>query len=204
MIHCCRLAMSAYLGIIEKHAGESHSISHSNAALILKSKNIRAFFFRPLLIAQTTILDDNSYPIVSHSYLHLVTKMSEGGSWNIFSAESSHLAPEMPEGINKYDSCRRPEPGATLARENSRIHYVLSTPVRCVKCFSAWKCKMHSFQCTAASLQRHGGVDRRGSTEMRYQHAVIDSRLAGEEGKHDAEVGVLQLQPEGAAHLSPQ
>lgn len=39
---------------------------------------------------------------------------------------------------------------------------------------------------------------------MRYQDAVVDSGLAGEKGKHDAEVGVLQLQPEGAAHLPPQ
>lgn len=39
---------------------------------------------------------------------------------------------------------------------------------------------------------------------MRYQNTVVDSRLAGEEGKHDAEVGVLQLQPQGAAHLPPQ
>lgn len=57
---------------------------------------------------------------------------------------------------------------------------------------------------TAASEQSHCGIDRRKSTEMGYQNAVVDSRLAGEEGKHDAEVGVLQLQPKGAAHLPPQ
>ena len=39
---------------------------------------------------------------------------------------------------------------------------------------------------------------------IQYQHAVIGSWLTGEKGKHDAEVGVLELQPEGAAHLPPQ
>lgn len=37
-----------------------------------------------------------------------------------------------------------------------------------------------------------------------YQHAIIGPRLAGEEGKHDAKVGVLQLQSQRAAHLPPQ
>lgn len=39
---------------------------------------------------------------------------------------------------------------------------------------------------------------------MSYQHAVVGSGLAGQEGEHDAEVGVLELQPQGAAHLPPQ
>jgi len=40
--------------------------------------------------------------------------------------------------------------------------------------------------------------------EIPYQHAVVGSGIAGEEGEHDAEVGVLQLQPQRAAHLPPQ
>lgn len=113
-----------------------------------KRKHV-AVFFSPFLSAQTTILEDLCIP-----HQHVVTKMPEGGSRNIFSAESSHLAAELPEGINKYDSCRRPEPGTTLARESSRIHFVLCTRVPYVKCFSTWKCQIHSFQCTAVSLQR--------------------------------------------------
>lgn len=42
------------------------------------------------------------------------------------------------------------------------------------------------------------------SKKIQYQHAIIDTRLTGEKGKHDTKVGVLQLQPQRAAHLSPQ
>lgn len=49
-----------------------------------------------------------------------------------------------------------------------------------------------------------GKNKKKKSTETRYQNTVVDSRLAGEEGKHDAEVGVLELQSQGAAHLPPQ
>lgn len=37
-----------------------------------------------------------------------------------------------------------------------------------------------------------------------YQHAIVGSGLAGEEGEHDAEVRILQLEPQRAAHLPPQ
>lgn len=37
-----------------------------------------------------------------------------------------------------------------------------------------------------------------------YQYSVVGARLTGEEGKHDTQVGVLELQPQRAAHLPPQ
>lgn len=65
------------------------------------------------------------------------TKMSEGDSLNIFSVESWLLAREMPEGINKYDSCRRPESDVTSRGKSSGIHRVLGAGSRYIKCFMA-------------------------------------------------------------------
>lgn len=39
---------------------------------------------------------------------------------------------------------------------------------------------------------------------LTYQDPIIRARFAGEEGKHDAQVRLLQLESERAAHLSPQ
>lgn len=139
--------------------------------------------------------------IICIPHQHLVTKMPEGGSRNIFSAESSHLAPELPEGINKYDSWCRPEPGITLARRAAE--YTVS---RAQECLTSSVFQHGNVKYIPSSTpQRHSSADReKRSTETKYQNTVIDSSLAGEEGKHDAEVGVLELQPQGAAHLPPQ
>lgn len=162
IIQCCLPATSAYLSVIKEHAGEGHSISHSNAALILKRENMWLFFSPP-----SSVHKQQFWSLICIPQQHLVTKMPEGGSRNIFSAESSHLAPELPEGMNKYDSCRRPEPGTTLARESSWIHRVLSTRVPYVKCFSTWKCQIHSFQRAAASQRRWQEKTKRRRAQRR-------------------------------------
>lgn len=71
----------------------------------------------------------------------------------------------------------------TKASLSQCVLMVLIKPVLCINWKLSFKCNILTFQ---------------------YQHAVIWSRFTGEKGKHHTEVGVLQLQPQRAAHLPPQ
>lgn len=88
--------------------------------------------------------------------------MSEGDSLNIFSVESWLLAREMPKGINKCDSCRRPESDVTLGGKSSGIHTVLGARSRYVKCFMG-----NRMETWKTSLPVHLSITRASSNCVR-------------------------------------